>query len=110
MNIQVIDSLYGLEELRPKWLELWQSCPRATPFQAPQWLLPWTRHLFSGGQIRALAIRDAGTLIGFAPLFRWGIHERTVSFMGAGISDYGDLLFAPGRESDCVGGVKRFLS
>jgi CelD/BcsL family acetyltransferase involved in cellulose biosynthesis len=110
MTIDVIDALEGLEKLRTDWLDLWQSCPRATPFQSPQWLLPWTRHLYGGGQICALAIRDNQQLIGFAPLFRWGIDRRIVSFLGAGISDYGDLLFAPGCEAQCVSALQLFLA
>src|SRR5437879_4293087 len=105
MNINVIDSREGLERLHPEWSELYGRCPRATPFQSPQWLVPWTRYLFKGGEIWALAIRDNGELIGFAPLFCWGINRRTVSFLGAGISDYGDLLFAPGLERECVAAV-----
>src|SRR5947209_7102148 len=110
IGIHVIDTLEGMENLASEWLELWQSCPKATPFQAPQWLLPWTRHVFAGGQLRALAIRDVHKLVGFAPLFRWGIHRRTISFMGAGISDYGGLLFAPGWEAECASAVRRFLA
>jgi len=109
MNVDVIDSLEALEALEPEWLHLWQRCPRATPFQSPQWLLPWTRHLFGGGTIWVLAMREGDRLIGLAPLFRWGIDRLTVSFLGAGISDYGDLLFDEHRESECVAAVCRFL-
>jgi CelD/BcsL family acetyltransferase involved in cellulose biosynthesis len=110
MALQVLESLEQLEELQADWLDLWRSCPRATPFQSPQWLLPWTRRLFGGGQICSLAIRHDDKLIGFAPLFRWGIDKRIVSFLGAGISDYSDVLFAAGREVECVSDVRRFLA
>jgi CelD/BcsL family acetyltransferase involved in cellulose biosynthesis len=110
MNIEWIDRLSGLEALEPAWLELWRNCPRATPFQSPQWLLPWTQYLYRGGEIWALALRDNQQLVGFAPLFCWGTDRRSVSFLGAGISDYGDLLFAPGRESECASAVWRFLN
>lgn len=109
MNTEALGSLAELEELRPEWSELHARCTRATPFQSPEWLIPWTRHLFGGGEIWALALRDAGELVGFAPLFCWGIGRRFVSFLGAGISDYGDVLFAPGREGECVAAVWRFL-
>ena len=102
MRIEVIESLEGLESLSAEWAELHRRCPRATPFQSPQWLLPWTKHLYGGGEIWALAIRSHGELIGFAPLFCWGTNQSTVSFLGAGISDYGDILFAPEREEECV--------
>jgi CelD/BcsL family acetyltransferase involved in cellulose biosynthesis len=109
-DIEVIGSLSGLERLKPQWSELYRRCPRATPFQSPQWLIPWTRHLFRGGEILALAMRDDGELTGFAPLFSWGTQRRTISFLGAGISDYGDILFAPGREHDCATAVWNFLA
>jgi CelD/BcsL family acetyltransferase involved in cellulose biosynthesis len=107
--VQVIDSLHKLETLAPRWTELHQRCPRATPFQSPQWLLPWTRHLFGGGEIQALEMREGDALIGLAPLFRWGIGTRNLSFLGAGVSDYGDVLFAPGREADCAAAVADFV-
>jgi CelD/BcsL family acetyltransferase involved in cellulose biosynthesis len=107
--VDVIDSLAGLEALVPEWTDLCRRCPRASPFQSPQWLVPWTRHLWGGGEIWTLAIREHGELIGLAPLFRWGYGPYTVSFLGAGVSDYGDLLFAPGREEECVAAVHRLL-
>jgi CelD/BcsL family acetyltransferase involved in cellulose biosynthesis len=110
MRISVIQTLAGMEALGPEWLALWRECPKATPFQSPQWLVPWTKHLFGGGQIQVLAIRDGAMLVGLAPLFQWGNEGRTVSFMGAGISDYGDLLFAPGCEAACTAVVRQFLS
>lgn len=109
MKTEPIGSLAGLEALRPEWSELHSRCPRATPFQSPEWLIPWTRHLFGGGDIWALAMRDAGELVGLAPLFCWGIERRFVSFLGAGISDYGDVLFAPGLERACVAEMWLFL-
>jgi CelD/BcsL family acetyltransferase involved in cellulose biosynthesis len=110
MNVEVINTVEALEKFSPEWSELYRRCPRATPFQSPQWLLPWTRHFFRGRELWALAIRDGGELIGFAPLFCWGIHQRTVSFLGAGISDYCDLLYAPGMEAECVAAVWRWLT
>lgn len=97
MTVQEITSSEALEALRPEWEELWRRCPAATPFQSPQWLLPWWRNLFRGGWLWTLAARDdAGRLAGLAPLF---IHfhdgnpeMRQVSFIGAGITDYLDFL------------------
>lgn len=86
-----------------------ERCPRATPFQAPQWVIPWVPHVFGGGRILGLAFRDAGELVGLAPLFVWGKDRRTVSFLGAGISDYGDFLFAAGCEDECASAVRSFL-
>ena len=92
MTIEVINHLADLESLRPEWSALWNRSPEATPFQSPEWLVPWTRHLFKGGEISVVTTREGGILTGIAPFFRWGLEQRTVSFLGAGISDYGDVL------------------
>ncbi len=110
MIVDVINAFDGLEWLNPEWSELYHRCSRATPFQSAQWLIPWTRHFFKGREIWALAMRNQTELIGFAPLFCWGVEQRTVSFLGTGISDYGDLLFAPGMEDECVAAVWAFLA
>ena len=81
-----------LEELAPAWEALWQHDLRATPFQHPGWLIPWTRHLWGGGEILLEQQWDGPRLTALLPLFRWGGELTTVSFLGAGVSDYGDCL------------------
>ncbi|MDQ6666332.1 MAG: GNAT family N-acetyltransferase, partial [Acidobacteriota bacterium] len=97
--IEEIESIEGLEALGPEWRELWARCPEATPFQSPQWLLPWLQNLYKGGEIWALVLRCEGRLAGIAPLLlhrHWRNFEvRQVSFIGAGISDYLDVLIEP---------------
>ncbi len=66
--------------------------------------------MFGGGQIHALVLQDKTNLIGFVPLFCWGQEVRTVSFLGAGISDYGDILFLPGREAECIAATLQYLN
>nr|MDQ2898498.1 GNAT family N-acetyltransferase [Acidobacteriota bacterium] len=108
--IEEIDGLEGLEALAPEWSELWARCPEATPFQSPQWLLPWLRNLYRGGEIWALALRCESRLAGIAPLFihrHWRNFEvRQVSFIGAGVSDYLDVLIEPAFAN---AGVPAFL-
>jgi CelD/BcsL family acetyltransferase involved in cellulose biosynthesis len=77
---------------RGAWSDLWQRCPNATPFSSPEWLLPWTRHLYGGGEIWSLAAWDGGRLTGFAPLFLHGAARKQISFLGAGVTDYLDFL------------------
>ncbi|MBI4787167.1 MAG: GNAT family N-acetyltransferase [Chloroflexi bacterium] len=95
MRIEEITTFQALEALRPEWSRLWEQCPNATPFQSPEWLLPWWCHL-GGGELLVLALRDEGTLVGLAPLF---IHEwqgrRQVSPIGVSYSDYHDVLLMP---------------
>ena len=93
----------GLHALAAEWERLWAQSPTATPFQSPHWLIPWW-HQFGRGGLSTLAIRDAaGELVGIAPLY---VHSskglRTMRFLGAGTSDYLDILARPSREEDVV--------
>ncbi len=102
MRIEPITTTEGLEALRPEWSRLFAQCPDATPFQSPEWLLPWWRHL-GGGELFVLALRDKAHLVGVAPLF---FHEwqgrRQVSPIGVSQSDYFDLLLLPEYVSEGV--------
>lgn len=110
MKLKLLDTLPKLESAAGEWTALHRVSPLSTPFESPEWLIPWTRHIFRGGRIWVLAFRQDGKLVGLAPLFCWGAEERTVSFLGAGISDYGDLLSAPGFEAPCKKALFEFLS
>ncbi len=93
--LEVIDSLAGLEGIREEWSALWTSDPRATPFQSPEWLIPWTRHLWGGGRIWTLLQRREGKLASLLPMFRWGAELEQLSFLGAGVTDYLDVIGEP---------------
>lgn len=99
--VEEITKIQDLERLAPEWRALYDRCPDASPFQSPEWLLPWLRNLYRGGEIWALAYREGNRLTALAPLFihaHWRDSQiRQISFIGAGISDYLDVLV----ESDC---------
>lgn len=99
-------TLESLTALEPEWSALWAQDGRATPFQHPAWLLPWTRNLWGGGNLLVLAMRAQRRLVGMAPLFLWGYGSQPetvrVSWLGAGITDYTDLLAASGYEQACA--------
>jgi CelD/BcsL family acetyltransferase involved in cellulose biosynthesis len=97
LSLDVIDSLDRLAALEPAWRDLWHRDRAATPFEGPDWLLPWTRHVWGGGQLRVLAIRDGERLAALAPLFLWGSHPDMVrlSFLGAGVTDHLGMLADP---------------
>jgi CelD/BcsL family acetyltransferase involved in cellulose biosynthesis len=102
-RIESVESPDALEALEPQWRELWQRDASATPFESPDWLLPWTRRLWGGGRLRVFAVRDGEDLVALAPLFFWGYGGRPeiirVSFLGAGITDHLGMLAAPGFET-----------
>lgn len=104
-RIQEIDGIEGLERLRQDWTELCDLCPWSTPFQRPEWLLPWCRH-FEPDDVWVLALHQEDRLVGLAPFFiytrpRWGgapgdpWEEKAVALLGSGNSDYLDVLLHP---------------
>ncbi|WP_437289883.1 GNAT family N-acetyltransferase [Sorangium sp. So ce406] len=98
VDIQVLYRRGDLEALREPWNSLWQRCPAASTFQRPEWLIPWCREL-GPEEVLTLAFWSGQELVGLAPL---AIHhyrgERLVALLGAGITDYLDVLAAPGYE------------
>jgi CelD/BcsL family acetyltransferase involved in cellulose biosynthesis/glycosyltransferase involved in cell wall biosynthesis len=109
LQLHELRSKPALHELEAEWLALWQTTPRATTFQSPEWLLPWSAQLLDG-EIRVLTFRSDGELLGVAPFFSWRDGaKRVLSLMGAGVSDYADVLFAPGARAACLGALERWL-
>jgi CelD/BcsL family acetyltransferase involved in cellulose biosynthesis len=93
-----------------EWRALWERCPRATGFQSAEWLASWCDHLLAGEPC-VVALRRHGALVGLAPFFLWNDGDRRVlSLMGAGVSDYQDLLVAPGEEAGCLRALAGWLA
>jgi CelD/BcsL family acetyltransferase involved in cellulose biosynthesis len=100
LRVEEITTPAGLEALRPEWQALWQRAA-ATPFQSPEWLIPWWRHL-GEGRLLMLAIRDGAQegLVGLVPLFlHAGAEGGPCSLLplGIGTTDYLDAIAVPGR-------------
>ncbi len=114
LDIEAVASPEALEALEPAWRELWERDSAATPFEGPDWLLPWTRHLWGGGRLRALAVRRGRELVGLAPLFLWGYgtEPETVcaSWLGSGISDHMGMLAAPEFAAEAASRVLEWLA
>ena len=99
-----------LSTLRAEWSELCDRAPRVTPFQRPEWLLPYAR-AFPPHDPWVLAVHDAGRLAGLLPLFLYpNGPDRTLAPLGAGISDYLDAVLEPGRESAVLEALWAFLA
>lgn len=94
IQIEEIDTLQGLEAIREDWDRLIDVCPGATPFQFPEWLIPWWR-CFGQGRLLMLAMRVAGRICGLAPLY---LKNGEVAFIGGSISDYLGFMIDPSLE------------
>lgn len=105
IEIEEISTAEGLEALRPEWSALWDRCASATPFQTPEWLLPWWKS-FGSGRLAVLAVRRKRGLIGVGP-FR--IDRGVLRLLGAGISDYLDVLIEPEHRFEAAQAIWRHL-
>jgi CelD/BcsL family acetyltransferase involved in cellulose biosynthesis len=96
---RIIDYQSELERIEPLWRDLLASDPLATPFQSPDWLLPWWNS-FGSGTLFTVAVFDETLLVGLAPMF---LHtwqgRRQVTLIGNGLSDRLKMLTRPGYES-----------
>ncbi|HEX7192251.1 MAG TPA: hypothetical protein VF381_11855, partial [Thermoanaerobaculia bacterium] len=94
MPIEIVDTAGGLEQIASEWEELWRGDPNATPFQSPQWLLPWWKH-FGSDMPHVIASSSDGALDALAPLYILRDDDSGESlglFLGTGNSDYLDIL------------------
>lgn len=98
---ELITDLSDLDAIEEEWDEL--AVASRLPLMAPACILAWWRHMApAGAQLRAIAAREDGRLVGFAPFFvdphgGWG----RVDYRLPGIQLAARLapLAAPGRES-----------
>lgn len=106
-----VEEVGDLSSLRAEWSSLCDESPGTTPFQRPEWLLPWCR-AFPRPSPRHLAVRAGGRLVGLLPLFLYRRDDgaRTLAFLGAGPSDYLDGIVAPGREAEVGAAVMAHLA
>jgi CelD/BcsL family acetyltransferase involved in cellulose biosynthesis len=90
---ELITTAADLAALAPAWDALWRRSPEATPFQSPQWLLPWLTHFGAGGELATVATRDGEALTSIAPLYVLREDDESLGLLlGTGISDYLDML------------------
>lgn len=102
VQVEFIPSIDRLRELEPSWRALWLSLSDSTPFQSPDWLLPWCTH-YCRDSLFCFAFRVNGTLVGLAPLFIYGGQRscRRLLLLGTGNTDYLDVVFHPSFRKEC---------
>jgi CelD/BcsL family acetyltransferase involved in cellulose biosynthesis len=94
----------ALTQLRDDWEDLYRRCSRATPFQSHAWLDSWWRSYGTSGGLVLALVRRNRELVAAAALVR---HRGTgvLTFAGAGVSDYGDVLL----DDNCAEDAARWL-
>ena len=99
-----------LEDLKAEWEGLLEGCPDATPFQFPQWIIPWWRN-FGGSVFKMPVMRCEGKLAGLVPLFIYKTEtgKKKLCFTGTGISDYLDLVAVSGKRKEVTGVFVKYL-
>lgn len=91
----VLKDTSELVAFRDEWVRLWSEDQHATPFQSPEWLLPWWHH-FGQPDLRAVIVTQAGEVIAFLPFYVYqepSSGQRKILLIGAGTSDYLDGIF-----------------
>ena len=104
VEYRVIRNTPELEGFSSQWSELWREDTFATPFQSPEWLLPWWHH-FGQAELRTAVIYQDGAAIGLLPFYVYrdpGTGERQLLLLGVGTMDYLDGVFSPRCSLDHV--------
>ena len=109
LEVEEVTTARALEALRPEWSQL-RSRAGATPFQSPEWMLAWWRHL-GHSPLWTLAVRHDGYLVGLAPFFVWTDPEgvRRLLLIGTGLSDRLDVLLDPAHRPETVEAIVAHL-
>lgn len=110
LEFEMLREVAHLEALEPEWKVLWAQDPLATPFQTPEWLLPWFRQF--GGELRTVTIRSGERLIGLLPFYLyndWRSGLKQLLLIGVGTTDYLDGIFAPDCDMEQVREAMRRL-
>ena len=97
-----VEEIADIEAFACEWLDLFRRVEGVTPFQSPDWLIPWWQHL-GEGELVLLATREQGRLAGVLPLFVNAAEEvRKLLLLGAGTSDYMEGLFEAGLATEAI--------
>ena len=99
LTLELVCQTEELIALEPEWRALWQRDPDASPFQSPEWLMPWWQVFGTGRPIVSCIYLD-NRLAGLLPLYLLETGEpapNTCKLLpfGVGLSDYSDALLDP---------------
>ncbi len=110
---RVLRTTEELEAIAPAWRKLWSEDPNATPFQSPEWLLPWW-HQFGQHDLHAVVISRGETPVGLLPFYVYrepGTRERRLLPIGISTTDYLAGIYSPAcGDGDIADGLKTLVA
>jgi CelD/BcsL family acetyltransferase involved in cellulose biosynthesis len=100
LDTVILEDASEFASLEGEWGELYESCPRATPFQSWAWLYTWWEFYGEGYELRLAAVRAGGLLVGLLPLMvRRGLGFGPLLLLGGDeTTPYKDVLIREGWE------------
>jgi CelD/BcsL family acetyltransferase involved in cellulose biosynthesis len=110
VEFHLIRETEELIDFIPKWQVLFARDPDGTPFQSPEWLVPWWRSFQD--ELSAVVIARDGVIAGFLPFYVYhdiSKHQRQMLLLGAGTTDYLDGVFAPECSTEEIGRAVEWL-
>lgn len=103
LGLELAKTDADLRALARDWDGLHRSIPGAMPFQSPAWLLPWWQQFGTGRPLLALLRDGDGIPTALLPLYILDEPSgRKLLPIGAGITDYLDILIAPPAPADAA--------
>jgi CelD/BcsL family acetyltransferase involved in cellulose biosynthesis len=88
LKLNVIEDISGLSSIYPSWQELYKQDVNSTPFQSPDWIIPWCSY-FINEKIHLISISDREELISIAPFYIFEQNgKKELKLIGTGNTDY----------------------
>jgi CelD/BcsL family acetyltransferase involved in cellulose biosynthesis len=110
---KVLRATEELERFAPEWKKLWHEALHPTPFQTPEWLLPWW-HNFGQPDLRTVVLTRGDRPIGLIPYYVYrepGAPERRLLPVGVSTTDYLGGVYSPDCTDDEIElGIRSLLA
>ncbi len=99
METTIVTDQKGFAGLESQWNVLLTAGGTGTCHSTFEWLFTWWKHFGRDRQLVLVTTAEAGKLVGLAPFYSEAdaSGNRTLHFLGEGLSDYADLIVLPER-------------
>ncbi len=110
--LHLVRTRADFEALEGEWNALFERTARPEQmFQSFHWLWHWTQHFTKPGteDLAIVTVRQSGVLVGVVPLvIERAFGLKQLAFMGAPVSQYGDVLIAADVPAEALAAALRF--